>query len=464
MTASALLRTGAARTWLKRIVVAIAVVAIALQWVNSRVTILRQNQNPAHPVTLVTYPAFHSMATGLREGRIGQVDLAAVERYSLLNNPSAPFERLPATAEHRWVNYYALDVGYSFIVEAARLAFPALPDNHLRSVALQLMIDAVLVVFVCFVFSQWNLFTGLAAAYLYASNGVFYDLVSFAYYYYWDIPLTFFVLGALLVALRRPAGATLWLTLAGLALGVGVWIRASWWPLSLFLAFVAASSPALRRRLLTPIVAFAVVATPQIVRSSLARGQLTFTTRAAWHVALVGLGYYPNPYGLRDQDEGVFELTRQKYGVKYKYEDYVEHDQAARKEFLSIWKNDRGFVVRSFVGRLEESLAGSAKSNVLSFLFFHNLTYRLLCLAGFVAMVLRGGEKRLIAIASAGSYAIYVVLTCIFYFVGLAYDSVSEVTLFILFMGGIEAALYAVQQVVGVFPPLRRLAPPDSIA
>ncbi len=37
-------------------------------------------------------------------------------------------------------------------------------------------------------------------------------------------------------------------------------------------------------------------------------------------------------------------------------------------------------------------------------------------------------------------YAIYVVLTCVFYYVGLAYDNVPEVTLFVLFMGGIEAA------------------------
>ena len=45
-------------------------------------------------------------------------------------------------------------------------------------------------------FSQWNFVLGLLAAYLYTSNGVFYDLVSFAYYYYWDIPLTFVVLGS----------------------------------------------------------------------------------------------------------------------------------------------------------------------------------------------------------------------------------------------------------------------------
>ena len=45
--------------------------------------------------------------------------------------------------------------------------------------------------------------------------------------------------------------------------------------------------------------------------------------------------------------------------------------------------------------------------------------------------------------AAAGMFAIYVVLTCVFYFVGLAYDNVSEVTLFILFMGALDSAVSA---------------------
>src|SRR5205085_11556932 len=120
-----------------------------------------------------------------------------IRDYALLNNPSAAFERRPAGAEHQWVNFYTLDIGYSFIVEAARLAFPSLPDNHLRALALQLVFDAAVAGFVFYLFSQWNVALGLLAGYLYASNGIFYDLVSFAYYYYWDIPLTFLVLGSL---------------------------------------------------------------------------------------------------------------------------------------------------------------------------------------------------------------------------------------------------------------------------
>jgi hypothetical protein len=429
--------------WGTRVVFAVAVIAIALQWMNSRIAIVRQNQSPSHPVVPTMYRAFHSMATGLHEGRIGQIDLASLPLYDRHRDPSLPYDRLGPADQHRWVSFYTLDVGYSFIVEAARLAFPALPDNYLRALALQLVADAATVLFVFFVCSQWNVALGILAAYLYASNQVFFDLVSIPYYYYWDVPLTWVVLGALLLAHRRSAEASRWLTLAAVALGFGVWLRGSWWPLSLFLAGVAAGSPRLRRRLLIPVVAFAIVAAPQVIRSSAARGRLAFTTRAVWHVALIGLGYYPNPYGLRVQDEVAFDLTRQKYGVSLKYEDYFDHDQAARREWLSIWARDRGFVIRSFVGRLKESLAGSTATSVRSFGPVSNVAYRIACLLGCVAMWWRGADKRLLAIAAAGVYAIYVVLTCAFYFVGLAYDSVPEVALLVLLVGGAEAALAA---------------------
>jgi hypothetical protein len=434
--------------WVLRGFVAFSRIAFSLLWVNSRVSILRRNQIPANPVVLATYPIYHSMATGMREGRIGQVDLLAVRQYALLNNVSAPFERLPRDAEHQWVNYYTLDVGYSFIVEAARLAFPTLPDNHLRALAMQLVFDIALMGFVFFVFAQWHLVLGLLAAYLYASDGIFYDLVSFAFYYYWDIPVTFIVLGSLLLACRRPAQATAWLALAGVTLGCGVWLRGSWWPISLFLCGVAAWQPALRRKMVVALVLFAMIALPLVIRSSRARGQLTFTTRAVWHVALVGLGYYPNPYGLEAKDGTIFELTRRKYGVAFKSEDYWLHDQAARKEFFEIWKKDRAFVIRSFAGRLKESVLGTTQTSVLSFISMTNLTYRIVCLLGFVGMVVRGGDRRVLAVAAGGTHVMYVVLTCVFYFVGLAYESVSEVTRFILFVGALDTAWYVAQRLL----------------
>jgi hypothetical protein len=446
--------------WLTRVCIVFAAFVVTVEWVNTRAAMLRQNQFSGTPVVLNTYSVFHAMATGMREGRIGQVDMPALRRHlnERSNDPWAPFERLPPEAAHQWVNYYTLDVGYSFIVEAARLLFPALPDNHLRPLALQLVADAAMVIFVYFLFSQWHMVLGLVAAYLYVVNGVFYNLVSFAFYYYWDIPLTFVVLGALLLGYQRPHQAGAWLTLGGAVLGFGVWLRGSWWPLALYLLVVALWTHRLRRRLLPAVVAFAILAAPAVIRASYARGTLTFTTRAVWHVALVGLGYYPNPYGLEANDGAIFELTRRKYGVEFRQEDYWVHDQAAKKEFLDIWHRDRGFVIRSFFGRLTESTLGTTSTSVLSFLFLSNVTYRILCLLGLVAMVVRGGERRLLGVAAAGMYIIYVSLTSAFYFVGLAYANVSEATLFVLFIGLIDTVMLWIRRLAAHIPHRRTIA------
>jgi hypothetical protein len=58
----------------------------------------------------------------------------------------------------------------------------------------------------------------------------------------------------------------------------------------------------------------------------------------------------------------------------------------------------------------------------------------------------RGGDRRLLAAAAAGTFVIYVGLTSVFYFVGLAYANVSEATLFVLFMGLFDSMLYLVQR------------------
>ena len=84
--------------WVRRALVAAAVIAISLQWINTRVAILRVNQNLAHPIVLATYDLFHDMAPGPAHGRLGQIDLIAIGRHAALNNPWAPYERLPPKA------------------------------------------------------------------------------------------------------------------------------------------------------------------------------------------------------------------------------------------------------------------------------------------------------------------------------------------------------------------------------
>lgn len=89
------------------------------------------------------------------------------------------------------MDYHSLDIGYCFIVEAGRLAFPTLPDNHLRALALQLLADLGMLVLVYALFAPWDAALGALAALLYAGNKVFCWLVCFAFYYYWEVPFTF---------------------------------------------------------------------------------------------------------------------------------------------------------------------------------------------------------------------------------------------------------------------------------
>jgi hypothetical protein len=428
-----------------RTVIALSALLLALLWSNSRILILRHNQDSAHPIVLAGYYVYHGMAAALEEGRLGQLDLTLYREYEALANPYAAYQPRVRPGPAEFVDYYKLDVGYSFIVELARLVFPSLPDNYLRSLALQLLVDLGTVVLVFYLFSEWHVGLGLAGAFLYVANKVFLEQVSVAYYYFWDVPITFIVLGALLLARRRPEQARRWLALAGAVLGFGVWLRASWWPLTFFCFAVVLTARSLRRKALVASLLFGLLAVPQVWRASRARGHLSLSTRATWHVALVGLGYYPNPYGLQATDEAVFRLTREKYGVVSLMEDYGPEDEAAKKEYLSILQRDPAFVVRSFLARLKESLLGTTKTSMPDpFPLLPSTAYRALCALGLTLMVLQRGERRLLAWAATGMYLVYVALTSVFYFVGLAYDNVSQVALFVLLMGLLDGTARAI--------------------
>lgn len=423
--------------WAKKAAVAIGALVLALLWTNSRILMLRRSQDPARPTVLSAYYVYHEMAVSLGEGRPGQMDLG---RYTAaLENPLVDYPVDRGTGSY--VPYYALDIGYSFLVQLGRLAFPTLPDTHLRALALQLLCDAPMVGFVYFLFHRWHPLLGWAAALLYVANKVFIQLGAVAFYYYWDVPLCISVLGMLLLASARPGEGARWLVLAGAGLGFGVWLRASWWPLTALFFAVAATSRELRRRLLPAFVVFAILATPQLVRSSVARGYPALSTRATWHVALVGLGYYPNAHGFDGRDESVFRLMQQRYGVSDRLDDYGPEDRAARGVYLDILRRDPAFVLRSFLGRLWESLSGTTIDSMAPYLGVPQAAYRAACLAGLVLMIRRGGDRRLVGVAAAGAFLLYTGVTSLFYFVGLAYDNVSQVGLFVLFVGLLDSVL-----------------------
>lgn len=439
---------------LVRLALLASVLFLALLWVNTRILVLRKHQDPAKPLVLSGYYVFHAMAAALEEGRVGQLDLTRYREYAEAARPLAPYRPNARRGPAEYVNYYTLDVGYSFIVELARLFFPTLPDNYYRALALQLAADLLTALLLYCLFAPWGKGVGLLASASFVTNRVFLELVSFAYYYYWDATLAFLLFATLLLAARHPRHAGAWTVLGGAVLGFGVWLRASWWPLGLGYFIVLALWPSLRPKLLLAALPFALLALPQVWRASEARGQLTLSTRATWHVALVGLGYYPNEYGLEAKDETIFELTRKKYGVPFRFEDYSgEHNVAARREYLAILKGDPAFVVRSFLGRLGESFLGTTRDSLSPYPFVGKIGYRVLCLIGLVLMIWRGGERRLLGWTAAGAYAVYVSVTSAFYFVGLAYDSVSQAALLVLLIGLVDSAAEGARRALAWLQP-----------
>jgi hypothetical protein len=426
--------------WLSsgRLLVAAALLLV-LVWANTRILTLRAYQQPTKPTVPSAYYIFHGIAVALEEARIGQLDLARYREYTSRGDVFAEYP-VRSSGTPQLVDYYALDVGYGFVVELGRLLFPVLPDNYLRVLALQLAFDFLSIAAVWFLFSRWCAPLGLAAACAYVANAVFVRLVSVPLYYYWDVPIGFAVLGGLLLALEDDRRARGWLLGAGAVLGLAVWVRASWWPLSAVFFLTCAASRELRRKLVPALAIFVLLAAPQVARSSLARGRPTLSTRATWHVALVGLGYYSNSYGFELSDESVFRRIHDKYGVVIRTEDYGSHDEAARREYFEILRRDPGFVARSFFGRLGESVLGTTTTSAQAYPGVPNPLYRLLCVLGLIAMHRRGGARRAVGWAAAALFATYVGLTSLFYFVGLAYDNVSEVSLFVLLMGLLEAA------------------------
>jgi hypothetical protein len=129
---------------LKMLPIAAAVAVISLQWVNARIAVLRNKDNAGKVVVLSGYYIYHGMATALKEGRVGQIDRARFLQFDSAHDPFAEYKPLAPGVAPRWVSYYTLDIGYSFIVQIARMTFRSLPDNALRALALQFWVDAML--------------------------------------------------------------------------------------------------------------------------------------------------------------------------------------------------------------------------------------------------------------------------------------------------------------------------------
>jgi hypothetical protein len=100
--------------WLKRATIAATVVVISLECVNTRISIMRNNNQPGKVIVLSGYYIYHGMVMALRDGRVGQLDWARFLQFDKAHDTLAEYQRLAPGVAPRWVSYYTLDVGYVY--------------------------------------------------------------------------------------------------------------------------------------------------------------------------------------------------------------------------------------------------------------------------------------------------------------------------------------------------------------
>src|SRR5262249_20811324 len=151
------------------------------------------------PICTTFYP-FLGLADGLVHGRFGELDANLVTEYTLHHAPYQGFSEFPRATPADFHPWYTTDIGYAFLVQLARVLFPALPDNYFRSQALQAFIDFFATAGLFLLLRRWGQPVALTAVLLYALSPHVGYQTAVAFYYYWEYPLVLLVLAGVLGA------------------------------------------------------------------------------------------------------------------------------------------------------------------------------------------------------------------------------------------------------------------------
>jgi hypothetical protein len=328
-------------------------------WFGTRVYTYNYFQRPDNPVTHPMTKIYHDMAVSLDEGReLGEVNVTRIIRNKN-DKPTKPYNT-QVQPNDSYQQFKPLDPGYGVIYAAARHIFYFIPDTIQRPIMLQLFCDAVILFLLFFTFYAWGWLPAVAAGLLYSTNIVFANAAATPWYHFWDGAICTITLIHLLWLYRaakighRPQLFLILLALVvGTVLGMGVWIRSSWFVFAPVIFGVCLFSKTLRPWLIYMVVAYGLLAGTMVMRATdLRNGELSYSTRMSWHTAFQGLGRHPNPYGIEDNDLYLFERTKNNFGVDYNLTDYTTQDQAIKKDYLALWQKDPGFIVRSISQRI----------------------------------------------------------------------------------------------------------------
>ena len=418
---------------------AVTLVALVVLWASSRSGYYVRYQTPPQPLMHANYYTFHEMSVRMDEGAwLGNINLTRVSQRPF-DRPYEPYDTVTPPGS-TYCDYYTLDPGFGLIVHAARKLLPFLPDSYLRTLALQGIADLLTLALLYCTIAIWSWPAAVVGAGLYATNPVFGYVVTIAFYYFWDGLLAITVLMALvwigrLGRTRRERGASI-VALAGLGalLGFGVWLRASWATYAPALFGTLLLARGVRRRMWVAVAAFVVIASPTFYRASRADGHFAASSRMLWHTAHQGLGRFPNPFGIEDDDAYQFDLAKAEYGVDYNYCSYRQQDEAMRDHYHKVWREDPVFVMRSVSSRVFENVfRNAAVPNAFPRLW----NWGLLAVAflGGIWLFIRGGERRIVAIAAAAVFVIACGAVGFVYYVNGNYANVTQVCLVVLAAG-----------------------------
>jgi len=337
-------------------VIGLALALCFVPWFATRVQLLYLYQTPPAQTVHPNYFTFHEMSQSWLEGKpLGEIDLNRMlmnEHRGILSDFITE-----KNLQDKYCNYVSLDPGYGIILAGARQMFSLLPDNYLRAVVLQVILDGLMLFALFLTFLRLGVIPATVTGMLYALSPVLAYNAIYPFQYFWEGWLVAMAMIALIWARRCALSERRVITIAliitaAVCVGFAMWVRSSALVAGVVFLFAFLSIPSLRRYCGVFFLAFALTIAPQVMRASAVAKHFALSTRMTWHTAYHALGNMPNKYGIWDDDLYVFTKTQNDYGIVYNYCDYSKHDEAARKEYMMMWDKDPGFVTRSILSRI----------------------------------------------------------------------------------------------------------------
>ena len=410
-----------------------------------------------HPSTTI----FQDMAVTMGEGRsLGEINLTRIQRnMRLFGEENISTERRPGDI---YCNFRSLDPGFGIINAAANKIFFFMPNMGMRLIALQVILDGGLAVLIFLTFYPWGWVPAVFAGVLYSLHEIFALKALTVWYHFWEglvgtlSLLIIFWLYRLSKSVRPRTRTLMALAVSlGLTLGCGVWLRSSWIILSPILLFITAIGvKTLRPWLACALLIYALFAGGMIWRASSLSGHFTISTRMLWHTAFQALGRYANPYGLEDDDLYVSERAYQEAGINYNPCDFGAEDRVTKKDYLTLWQQDSGFILQSFVQRSFDSIFSNAsdigKFTGVKTVWFRDLFWDrgMLSLAwlGIVIGLWLGGEYGMFSVVSIFMYLTLNICYALVYYIDYDYAYLTQVMIVFSATGAIAGILEMIRR------------------